>query len=149
VNDDYRDLLAALVAEQTRFLVVGAHALAVHGYPRATVDIDIWVEPTAENAERVWRALAAFGAPLADLDIDRQDFTRPDVVAQLGLPPNRIDILTGVSGLTFEQAWNGRVEAPVEGVTVPVLGLEDLVTNKASSGREKDRADIRGLEGRS
>ena len=149
MNDDYRDLLAALVAEQTRFLVVGAHALAVHGYPRATVDIDIWVEPTAENAERVWRALAAFGAPLADLDIDRQDFTRPDVVAQLGLPPNRIDILTGVSGLTFEQAWNGRVEAPVEGVTVPVLGLEDLVTNKASSGREKDRADIRGLEGRS
>ena len=149
MNDDYRDLLAALVAERTRFLVVGAHALAVHGYPRATVDIDIWVEPTAENAERVWRALAAFGAPLADLDIDRQDFTRPDVVAQLGLPPNRIDILTGVSGLTFEQAWNGRVEAPVEGVTVPVLGLEDLVTNKASSGREKDRADIRGLEGRS
>jgi hypothetical protein len=149
VNDDYRDLLAALVAEQTRFLVVGAHALAVHGYPRATVDIDIWVEPTAENAERVWRALAAFGAPLADLDIDRQDFTRPDVVAQLGLPPNRIDILTGVSGLTFERAWSRRVEAPVEGVTVPVLGLEDLVTNKASSGREKDRADIRGLEGRS
>jgi predicted nucleotidyltransferase len=149
VNEDYRDILAALVTEHTRFLVVGAHALAVHGYPRATVDIDIWIEPSAENADRVWRALAAFGAPLDNLDIARQDFTRPDVVAQLGLPPNRIDILTGVSGLTFEAAWNRRVEAQVEGVTVPVLGIEDLIANKAASGRDKDRADIRGLQGRS
>jgi hypothetical protein len=149
VNEDYRDFLAALVAEEVRFLVVGAHALAVHGYPRATVDIDIWVESNPENAERVWRALAAFGAPVDDLDIDRQDFTRPDVVAQFGLPPNRIDVLTGVSGLTFEEAWKRRVEAPVEGVTVPVLGVEDLVTNKLASGRDKDRADVRGLEGRS
>jgi hypothetical protein len=148
VNEDYRDFLAALVAEAARFLVVGAHALAVHGYPRATVDIDIWVEANAENAERVWRALAAFGAPMEALDIDRRDFTRPDVVAQLGLPPNRIDVLTGVSGLTFEDAWSRRVEASVEGVTVPVLGLEDLVANKMASGREKDRADVRGLEGR-
>ena len=149
MNEDYRDFLAALVAEEVRFLVVGAHALAVHGYPRATVDIDIWVESNPENAERVWRALAAFGAPVDDLDIDRQDFTRPDVVAQFGLPPNRIDVLTGVSGLTFEEAWKRRVEAPVEGVTVPVLGVEDLVTNKLASGRDKDRADVRGLEGRS
>lgn len=149
MNEDYRDFLAALVAEETRFLVVGAHALAVHGYPRGTVDIDIWIEPSAENADRVWRALAAFGAPLGDLGLDRRDFMRPDVVAQLGLPPNRIDILTGVSGLTFERAWSRRVEAPVEGVTVPVLGVEDLVTNKMASGREKDRADVRGLEGRS
>ena len=149
MNEDYRDFLAALVAEEVRFLVVGAHALAVHGYPRATVDIDIWVESNPENAERVWRALAAFGAPVDDLDIDRQDFTRPDVVAQFGLPPNRIDVLTGVSGLTFEEAWRRRVEAPVEGVTVPVLGVEDLVTNKLASGRDKDRADVRGLEGRS
>jgi hypothetical protein len=148
VNEDYRDFLSALVAEQARFLVVGAHALAVHGYPRGTVDIDIWVEPSAENADRVWRALAAFGAPMEDLDIDRQDFTRPDIVAQLGLPPNRIDVLTGVSGLTFEHAWSRRVEAPVEGVIVPVLGIEDLVANKMASGREKDRADVRGLEGR-
>lgn len=149
MNEDYRDMLTALVAEETRFLIVGAHALAVHGYPRATVDIDIWVEPSAENADRVWRALAAFGAPLSELDIDREDFTRHDVVAQLGLPPNRIDILTGVSGLRFESAWSRRIEAPVEGVTVPVLGIEDLVANKMASGRDKDRADVRGLEGRS
>jgi hypothetical protein len=149
VNEDYRDILAALVVQQARFLVVGAHALAVHGYPRGTVDIDIWIEPSVENAERVWRALVAFGARLDDLDIDRDDFTRPDIVAQLGLPPNRIDILTGVSGLTFDGAWSRRVEAPVEGVPVPVLGIDDLVANKKASGREKDRADIRGLEGRS
>ena len=148
MNEDYRDILAALVAEEARFLVVGAHALAVHGYPRGTVDIDVWIEATAENAERVWRALAAFGAPLDDLDIDRDDLIRPDVVAQFGLPPNRIDILTGVSGLTFEQAWARRIEAPVEGVTVPLLSIEDLVANKRASGRQKDRADVRGLEGR-
>ena len=149
MNEDYRDVLAALLAAKARFLVVGAHALAVHGYPRGTVDIDIWIEPKPENAERVWNALAAFGAPLGELDISQSDFVRKDVVAQFGLPPNRIDILTGVSGLAFENAWSRRVEAPVEGVVVPVLGMADLVANKQASGREKDRADVRGLEGRS
>ncbi|HEX6049148.1 MAG TPA: nucleotidyltransferase [Gemmatimonadaceae bacterium] len=149
MNEDYRDILAALVAEQARFLVVGAHALAVHGYPRATVDIDIWIEPSPENAERVWRALAAFGAPLEDLDVTMNDLTRTDVVAQFGLPPNRIDILTGVSGLTFDDAWTNRLDALVEGVRVPVIALDDLVANKQASGREKDRADVKGLRGRS
>lgn len=149
MNEDYRDILTALVANRARFLVVGAHALAVHGYPRATVDIDIWVEPTPENAERVWRALASFGAPLDDLGVHVQDLTRLDVVAQFGLPPNRIDILTGVSGLTFDQAWPNRVEEPIEGVRVGVLGREDLLKNKQASDRDKDRADVKGLEGRS
>lgn len=149
MNEDYRDILAALIAEQARFLVVGAHALAVHGYPRATVDIDIWIEPTPENADRVWRALAVFGAPLQDLDVTKNDLTRADVVAQFGLPPNRIDILTGVSGLTFDGAWINRLEAPIEGVRVPVIGLNDLVANKQASGRDKDRADVKGLHGRS
>ena len=148
MNEDYHDILAALVAEQVRFLIVGAHALAVHGYPRATVDIDIWIAPSAENADRVWRALAAFGAPLADLGISQRDLSRPDVVVQFGLPPNRIDVLTGVSGLTFDEAWPRRVEEPVEGVRVPVLGRNDLLTNKRASGRDKDRADVKGLEGK-
>jgi Nucleotidyltransferase of unknown function (DUF6036) len=148
VNEDYRDILAALVACHARFLIVGAHALAVHGYPRATVDIDIWVDATPENAERVWNALAAFGAPLDDLGIHVRDFSRPDVVAQFGLPPHRIDILTGVSGLNFEDAWRHRVEEPVEGVRVPVIGLDELLRNKRASGRDKDRADVKGLEGR-
>ena len=148
MNEDYRDILAALLAQEARFLVVGAHALAAHGYPRATVDLDIWIAASSDNARRVWRALALFGAPLADLDVQEADLTRPDVVAQFGLPPNRIDILTGVSGLSFDDAWQNRVEATLEGVRVPVLGLDDLVANKVASGRDKDRADLKGLEGK-
>ena len=147
VNEDYRDILNALVEQQARFLVVGAHAMAAHGYPRATVDIDLWVEPTKENAERVWQALAAFGAPLDALDVSRQDLVRPDVVVQFGLPPNRIDILTGVTGLAFEKAWANRIEGVVDGVHVPVISLSDLIENKRSTGRTKDRADIEGLTG--
>jgi hypothetical protein len=148
VNEDYRDILAALLKQQARFLVVGAHALAVHGYPRATVDLDIWIDATPENAHRVWRAVADFGAPLADLDIEESDLLRADLVAQFGLPPNRIDILTGVSGLTFAQAWENRIEGTLEGVVVPVLSLSDLRDNKRAAGRERDRADLKGLERR-
>jgi hypothetical protein len=148
VNEDYRDILLALSRHSARFLVVGAHALAAHGYPRSTVDLDIWIEATPENAQRVWRALADFGAPLTDLGIRETDLTRPDVVAQFGLPPNRIDLLTAVSGLTFNGAWPNRLEAEVEGVRVPILGRADLIVNKRASGRDKDRADINGLEGK-
>jgi hypothetical protein len=149
VNEDYRDFLSALVAHHARFLVVGAHALAAHGYPRATVDIDIWIDSSPANAQRVWNALASFGAPLDALDVRVQDLTRADVVAQFGLPPGRIDVLTGVSGLDFDQAWSNRIERTVEGVPVPVLSFEDLLTNKRATDRDKDRADVKGLEGRS
>jgi hypothetical protein len=149
VNDDYRELLQAFLHHGVRFLVVGAHALAAHGYPRATVDIDIWIDATVENADRVWSALADFGAPLDDLAIAKDDLTKKDIVAQFGLPPSRIDILTGVSGLDFDSAWPRRTEAMLEGVRVPVLSLEDLITNKRASGRDKDRVDVKGLEGRS
>lgn len=149
MNEDYRDILVALVKQEARFLVVGAHALAVHGYPRATVDLDLWIETTAENARRVWRALAEFGAPLADLGIQEADLLRPDTVAQFGLAPNRIDILTGVSGLSFERAWANRIQATLEGVEVPVLSLADLRENKRAAGRDRDRADLNGLEGKS
>jgi hypothetical protein len=149
VNGDYRDFLEALVGQGARFLIVGAHALAAHGYPRSTVDIDIWIDATTDNADRVWRALAQFGAPLEDLSIGREDLTRKDVVVQLGLPPNRIDILTGVTGLKFESAWANHVEDVLEGVRVPVLGLAELIANKRATGRDKDRVDVKGLEGKS
>ena len=149
MNEDYHDILTALVAQHARFLIVGAHALAVHGYPRSTVDIDIWIVRTGENAQRVWRALAEFGAPLADLSIRSDDFTREAVVVQLGLPPNRIDILTGVTGLEFEAAWVKQVEGVLEGVRVPVISLQDLIANKLATGREKDRVDVKGLQGKS
>jgi len=148
VNEDYRDILTALVRHEARFLLVGAHALAIYGYPRATVAIDIWIDCSPENAQRVWDALAEFGAPLQDLKIRPADLTRPDIVAQFGLPPHRIDILTGVTGLTFEHAWTNRHEEHFEGLPVPVISRADLIANKTATGREKDRVDITGLEGK-
>jgi hypothetical protein len=143
--EDFRDLLAEFVKADVRFLVVGAHAVGAHGVPRATVDLDVWIARTPDNASRVWTALAAFGAPLETLGIQAADFVRPDLVAQFGLPPFRIDILTGVSGVTFDEAWPNRIEADCEGVRVPFLGRAELIRNKLASGRSKDLADIESL----
>lgn len=145
MDPDFRDLLAAFLSHQVRFLIVGAHALAVHGVPRATGDIDLWVAPTADNADRVWHALAAFGAPLDSLEVTRDDFVRPDIVVQLGLPPRRIDLLTSLSGLTFGEAWDDRLEQEVDGLRVPVLGRASLIRNKQATGRPKDRGDLDAL----
>ena len=145
MTDDFRDVLFELTRAGARFLVVGAHALGVHGVPRATVDLDIWVEPTPENAQRVWLALAAFGAPLDSLALRPDDFARPDSVAQLGLPPWRIDILTAISGVSFDEAWGGRVEAPFGDILVQFLGREAFVRNKRASGRKKDLGDLESL----
>jgi hypothetical protein len=145
VVEDFRDLLAALVAANVRFLVVGAHALGVHGVPRATVDLDIWVETSPDNAQRIWAALAAFGAPLDELSVSITDFTREDLVVQFGVPPYRIDILTGLSGVTFDEAWAQRIESPLEGVRVPFIGRDDLIRNKRAAGRLKDLSDVESL----
>lgn len=146
MNEDWSDALAALVAAGARFIVVGAHAMAVHGVPRATQDLDIWVEATEENAARVWEALAQFGAPLRDLGITPDDFVRPDTVIQIGLPPNRIDVLTEISGgHDFAAAWRERIEHEVDGKVVPFLGRATLIANKRASGRLKDLADIEAL----
>ena len=142
----FRDLLAELRRAEARFLVVGAHALAAHGVPRATVDLDVWIDASPENVRRVWAALAAFGAPLSALKITEADLTRPDTVAQFGLPPWRIDILTGISGVTFDEAWPERIEADFEDVSVPFIGRAAFVRNKRASGRLKDLADIESLE---
>ena len=143
--DDFGDVLREFVAHQVIFLVVGAHALAVHGIPRATGDLDVLVQANPANAERVVAALASFGAPIHDLGISRDDFVRPDVVAQLGLPPYRIDILTSISGVEFDAAWEDRVDGNVAGVDVPVLGRASFRKNKRASGRPKDLADLQAL----
>ena len=143
--DDFRDFLAELVKARARFLVVGAHALGAHGVPRATVDLDVWIDRTPDNATRVWAALAAFGAPLEALNIREADFIQPDVVAQFGLPPYRIDVLTGISGVLFEEAWPDRIEAEFDDVRVPFLGRAALIRNKRASGRKKDLADLESL----
>ena len=145
--EDFRDLLAELRRAEVRFLVVGAHALAAHGVPRATVDLDVWIDSSPENAERVWAALAAFGAPLASLEITETDLTRPDTVVQFGLPPWRIDMLTGISGVTFDEAWPDRIEAYFDDVLVPFIGQTAFIRNKRASGRLKDLADIESLGG--
>jgi hypothetical protein len=146
MTEDWSDALIALLSAGARFLVVGAHALAVHGVPRATQDLDVWVEPTDENAAKVWRALVAFGAPLGELGVTAEDFIRPETVVQIGLPPNRIDVLTQISGVQdFAGAWHDRVEHEVGDVLVPFVGRDTLIRNKRASGRLKDLADVEAL----
>ena len=136
-------MLSALSAAGAEFLVVGAHALAAHGVPRATGDLDLWVRASAENAERVWEALEQFGAPLHDLTIE--DLARPDVVFQIGVVPQRIDLLTSITGVTFDDAWANRVHVEIGELEVPVLGRSELVRNKRAVGRTRDLADIAEL----
>lgn len=143
MNRDYNDILSALSAEDAEFLVVGAYAVGTHGIPRATGDIDIWVRPTRENARRVMRALKRFGAALLDLTED--DLATADTVFQMGVAPSRIDLMTGISGVTFDQAWPSRVTVAIEGLAVPVIGRDELLRNKIASGRPKDLADLAAL----
>lgn len=144
MNRDFVEMLSALCEAGAEFLIVGAHALAAHGKPRATGDLDLWVRPTPENADRVWTALEKFGAPLFDLS--RQDLATRGIVFQIGVPPCRVDLLTAVSGVEFEPAWSRRLVLDVEGGPLPFLSREDLLANKRSAGRPKDLADIAELE---
>jgi hypothetical protein len=146
LNEDFLDLLGSLLESGARFLVVGAHALAVHGTPRATGDLDIWVLADPENVERVWQALQHFGAPVKALGIGCEDLETPGNVIQIGLPPRRIDLLTELSGVTFEEAWQSRVVHEVGALQVPFLGKETLIRNKRATGRLKDLADAESLE---
>jgi hypothetical protein len=144
MNQDFLDLLRAFVAADVRFLVVGAYALAIHGRPRATGDLDVWVDATSENAARVMRALGAFGAPIAEISAD--DFAREGVTYQIGVPPGRIDILTELTGLAFAEGWADRVRHPFGDIDVDFLGRTAFIRNKRATGRMKDLADIEGME---
>lgn len=141
-------MLAALHAEGAIFLVVGAHALAVHGVVRATGDLDIWVKPDPQNSECVWQALARFGAPVEAMGLTREDLQRAGTVYQIGLPPRRIDILTEISGVDFDAAWASRITEMIEGLDIPFLGRQTLLLNKRATGRTKDLADAELLEHR-
>lgn len=148
LNQDFRDILLSLADENVDFLVIGAYALAFHGAPRGSGDIDIFVRPTEENAKRVFQALSGFGAPLEAHGIGAADFARPGTVYQVGLPPRRIDVLNEISGVTFEEAWNTRIAATLEGRTINVIGRDAYIKNKESSGRLKDLADVERLRHR-
>jgi hypothetical protein len=143
MNQDFLDLLRAFIDHDVRFLIVGAYALGVHGRPRATGDLDVWVDATPGNAVRILEALEAFGAPLQQVTAD--DFSRPGIVFQMGLPPYRIDVLTELSGLTFAEAWPGRVQAAFGPLTVDVIGRDAFVRNKRATGRARDLGDIESL----
>ena len=143
MNRDFVAMLSALSEASAEYLVVGAHALAAHGLPRATGSLDLWVRPTPENARRVWKALEGFGAPLHQLTVD--DLTREDVVFQIGVVPRRIDILTSITGVSFTDAWENRIDIEIDGIEVPVLGRAELVRNKRAVGRTRDIADIEEL----
>jgi hypothetical protein len=143
MNPDFVAMLSALSAAGAEYLVVGAHALAAHGHPRATGDLDIWVRPTPLNAANVYRALQQFGAPLEHLS--EAELAQADLVFQIGVAPARIDILTSITGVTFEPAWNSRITVPIGTLSVPVLGRSALIENKRAVGRPRDLADIADL----
>ena len=143
MNPDFVDLLRAFIAADVRYLVVGAYALALHGRPRATADLDVWVDANPENAARVMRALKSFGAPM--LDISQDDFARPGVVYQIGVPPGRIDILTELTGLTFEATWPDRVRGTFGDIDVDFIGRDAFIQNKRATGRTRDLGDIEGF----
>ena len=143
-NQDFKDLFVELNAQNVEFLVVGAHALAAHGYVRATKDLDVWVRPERENAVRIIRALKAFGAPAHAVTED--EFAVPGITFQIGVEPVRIDIITSVDGLTFEPAWQNRIASEYDGERVYVVSREDLIRNKRASARPQDLADIAALE---
>jgi hypothetical protein len=144
LNEDYRDILQSLADEQAKYLLVDAYALAAHGYLRATMDIDIWVMPSPDNAEAVLRALRRFGAPTSELT--SADLQKSDTVFQIGVAPRRIDIITGASGLRFDEAFANSIEIEIEGLKIRIPSVDDLIRNKRASGRTKDLADVEALE---
>jgi predicted nucleotidyltransferase len=144
LNEDYKEMLQCLLEEDVRFLLVGAYAVAVYGYPRATKDIDIFVRAAPENASSLMKALARFGAPLSD--VSESDFSTEGVVFQIGNSPRRIDILTRISGVEFESAYANRKTISIAGMEVPIISLEDLIANKRATGRTQDLADVEKLQ---
>lgn len=144
LNQDFRDILSCLKTEEVEFIVVGAYALATHGFPRATGDIDIWVRNSPVNARKTFQALLKFGAPLTDLS--EADLTSPDVVLQIGVEPCRIDLMTGIDGVEFDHAWMNKVGVLIEDLEIYVLSKADLLTNKLAAGREQDQGDIAWLK---
>ena len=144
INSDFRDLLQSFNAAGVRYLIVGGYAVMVHTEPRYTKDLDVWIEPTASNAQALLIALADFGAPTRD--VTPKDFTEPDVFFQIGVEPVRIDIMTSVAGLEFESTWTRRVSVDFGSVTSQVPCREDVIKSKIAAGRVRDRADVRNLE---
>ncbi len=144
LNEDYKDMLLALSARRAEFLLIGAFAMAAHGYLRATSDMDIWILPSPENADAVLKAVSDFGAPLESLT--KEDLMEEGTVFQIGVSPRRIDVLTSASGLEFKRTYERSIPVTVEGIEVRVPSIGDLITNKKATGWTRDLADAEVLE---
>jgi len=145
-NSDFADLLHEFNAAGVEYVLVGGQAFGFHAQPRYTKDFDVLVNPDPQNAERVYRALGSFGAPLHELTVD--DLSDPDVVFQIGVAPNRIDVLTEIEGVTFERAWTSRVEGIYGAERIWVIGIDALIENKRVAARDRDLSDVKELERR-
>jgi len=147
LNKDYKEMLQILLNNKIKFLVVGAYAMGIHGYPRATGDLDIWVEASTENSEKIYQSLSEFGAPLSE--VTKTTFCEQGIVFQIGVAPRRIDIITKIDGVDFNKAYSDKQEIEVEGIKIPFLSKKNLIKNKESTGREKDKLDAKYLRGNS
>ena len=143
LNKDFKEFIELLLSNKVDFLVVGAHALAMHGRPRYTGDLDIGVRPSPDNVTRLIHTLAGFG--FASLGVGAQDFLEPQAMVQWGYPPARIDLLTTIDGITFAEAFANQVNFQIGDLKLPVISVDDLIRNKLATGRTKDRADVEAL----
>lgn len=144
LNKDFREFIESLNSNKVKFLVLGGYALAFHGHPRYTKDLDIWLELSSENADRTMKALEDFG--FGDLDVSKEDLLSVGMVVQLGYPPNRIDLINSPDGVTFAECFETRIAVDLDGTTIPVIDIDNLKKNKKASGRAQDLADLEKLE---
>jgi predicted nucleotidyltransferase len=145
INSNFKDLLRFLNDGGVRYLIVGGYAVMKYTEPYTTKDLDVWIEPTLENATRALDALRSFGAPAVNVTVG--DLMNPDLIYQIGVEPVRLDVMSSVPGLTFQEAWANRAEAHFDAVLAPILGLDDLIAAKLAAGRPKDRMQVRQLRG--
>ncbi len=144
LNEDYKEILQILKKQKVRFLIVGAYAMGAYGYPRATGDVDIWVEASLANSKKIYLSLKKFGAPLKKIGEDT--FKDEGIIFQIGLPPRRIDIITKIDGVDFIEAYKSKRNIKVDGLFIPFLSQADLIKNKESTGRDKDKLDVKYLK---
>ena len=144
LNEDYKEMLQILLNNEVKFLIVGAYAMGAHGYPRATGDFDIWVEASTKNSKKIYKSLSEFGAPLSD--ITEKTFAEEGIFFQIGVAPRRIDIITHIDGVIFKEAYQTKETIEIEGLRTPFISKENLIKNKQSTGRKKDKLDADNLK---
>jgi hypothetical protein len=144
LNEDYKEILQILLNNEVNFLIVGAYAMGAYGYPRATGDFDIWVEASIENSKRIHKSLSEFGAPV--LGITENTFAEKGIVFQIGVAPRRIDIITNIDGVSFKKAYKSKENIEIENLNLPFISKENLIKNKQSTGRQKDKLDADRLK---